>query len=99
MSKINAFQNKQLKLNNISKATLERLQTTFKAFIEDIFGLQAEESNNDEVLNNVVNILIEMRKDARTNKDWAASDKIRDGLAAAGIQLKDGADGTTWSLS
>jgi cysteinyl-tRNA synthetase len=98
MSKINAFQNKQLKINNISKATLERLQQTFKIFIEDIFGLQVEESNNDAVLDNVLNILIEMRKDARTNKDWAASDKIRDGLAAAGIQLKDGADGTSWSL-
>jgi cysteinyl-tRNA synthetase len=85
-------------LNHISKATLARLQHTFKIFIEDIFGLQVEESNNDEVLDNVLNILIEMRKDARTNKDWAASDKIRDGLAAAGIQLKDGADGTSWSL-
>ncbi len=98
MSKVNAFQNKQLKLNHISKATLKRLQDTFKIFIEDIFGLQVEESNNDAVLDNVLNILIEMRKDARTNKDWAASDKIRDGLAAAGIKLKDGADGTTWSL-
>jgi cysteinyl-tRNA synthetase len=98
MSKINAFQNKQLKINHISKATLERLQHTFKIFIEDIFGLQVEESSNDEVLDNVLNILIEMRKDARTNKDWAASDKIRNGLAEAGIQLKDGAEGTSWSL-
>jgi cysteinyl-tRNA synthetase len=98
MSKINAFQNRQLKINNISKATLERLQNTFKVFIEDIFGLQVEESSNDEVLDNVINILIGMRKDARTNKDWAASDKIRDGLAEAGIQLKDGAEGTNWSL-
>jgi cysteinyl-tRNA synthetase len=74
------------------------LQNTFKVFIEDIFGLQVEESSNDEVLDNVINILIGMRKDARTNKDWAASDKIRDGLAEAGIQLKDGAEGTNWSL-
>ena len=98
MAKVNAFQNKQLKLNHISKATLARLQDTFKVFIEDIFGLQVEESNNDEVLDNVLQVLIEMRKTARTNKDWAASDKIRDGLAAAGIQLKDGAEGTSWSL-
>lgn len=98
VAKINAFKNRQLKINHISKATLERLQTTFKAFIEDIFGLQAEEANNDEVLDSVLQVLIEMRKEARTNKDWAMSDKIRDELMAAGIQLKDGKEGTSWSL-
>ena len=98
VAKINAFKNRQLKINSISIVTLERLQTTFKAFIEDVFGLQAEEANNDEVLDNVLQVLIEMRKAARANKDWAMSDKIRDELMAAGIQLKDGKDGTSWSL-
>ncbi|MFK7947532.1 MAG: cysteine--tRNA ligase [Saprospiraceae bacterium] len=98
VAKVNAFKNRQLKINSISKITLERLQTTFKSFIEDVFGLQVEEANNDEVMDNVLNILIEMRKAARANKDWAMSDKIRDELMAAGIQLKDGKDGTSWSL-
>ena len=44
-------------------------------------------------------MLITMRKDARDNKDWALSDKIRDDLAALGIQLKDGKDGTTFSIN
>ena len=49
-------------------------------------------------MDNVLQVLIEMRKAARANKDWAMSDKIRDELAEAGIQLKDGKDGTSWSL-
>ena len=40
-----------------------------------------------------------MRKDARDNKDWALSDKIRDELLGLGIQLKDGKDGTTFSIN
>ena len=44
-------------------------------------------------------ILIQLRKEARENKDFATSDKIRDQLAALGIQLKDGKDGTTFSTS
>ena len=44
-------------------------------------------------------MLIGMRKDARDNKDWALSDKIRDELAALGVQLKDGKEGTTFSVN
>ena len=44
-------------------------------------------------------MLIEMRKEARDNKDWAMSDKIRDELADFGIQLKDGKEGTTFSIN
>ena len=98
VAKINAFKNRQLKINNISIETMKRLQTTFDTFIKDVFGLVAEEANNDEILDNVLQVLIEMRKTARANKDWAMSDKIRDELMAAGIQLKDGKDGTSWSL-
>lgn len=95
-SKINGFVNRQLKINNISQATLARLQKEFKAFITDVLGLKMEEANNDEVLDNVVQVLIEMRNTARANKDWAESDKIRNELAEAGIQLKDGKEGTAW---
>ncbi len=96
-AKINAFQNRQLKINSISQATLERLKKTFQTFIEDILGLKEEEGNTDELIDGIVGVLIRMRKDARTNKDWAMSDKIRDELIEAGIQLKDSKDGTTWS--
>lgn len=98
VTKINSFKNGQLKLKNIKKATLERLQKTFKAFVEDIFGLQEEQNQDNKALDGVVNILIAMRKQAREKRDWATSDKIRNELKAIGIQLKDGKDGTSWEL-
>lgn len=97
VAKINAFQNRQLKINSISKTTLERLKKIFSTFIEDVLGLQEEEGNTDELIDGIVNVLIRMRQDARADKNWALSDKIRDELIEAGIQLKDSKDGTTWS--
>ena len=46
-----------------------------------------------------MNMLIEMRNEARANKNWALSDEIRDKLLDVGIQLKDGKDGTTFTLN
>jgi len=51
-----------------------------------------------EKLENVVNLLIDMRNTARANKDFAMSDQIRDQLTALGIQLKDGKDGTSFTI-
>lgn len=55
--------------------------------------------DSSEKINGVVELLIKLRKEARENKDWALSDQIRDELIALGIQLKDGKDGTTFSLN
>ena len=57
------------------------------------------EQNASEKLNGVVEMLIKMRKEARDNRDWVLSDKIRDELAVLGIQLKDGKEGTTFSIN
>jgi len=57
------------------------------------------EENACDKLNGVVEMLIKMRKEARDNRDWALSDKIRDELAGLGIQLKDGKEGTTFSVN
>ena len=74
--------------------------TTINAFVFDVLGLEDEKSasDNTEKLDGVVNMLIEMRKQARDNKDFAMSDQIRDQLVALGIQLKDGKEGTTFSV-
>ena len=71
---------------------------TMTGFIYDVlaFGNVKPEGNNDKI-EGIVNMLIGMRNDARTNKDFALSDQIRDQLTALGIQLKDGKDGTTFS--
>ncbi|WP_339611579.1 cysteine--tRNA ligase [uncultured Planktosalinus sp.] len=84
----------------ITQKDLEDLKVTLQAFIFDVLGLQGSStaSMNTDKLSNTINLLIQLRNEARANKDFAMSDKIRDELAAIGIHLKDGKDGTTFSL-
>ncbi|SNR30782.1 cysteinyl-tRNA synthetase [Maribacter sedimenticola] len=84
----------------ITKEDKEELEQTLYAFIFDVLGLENKSSSDadSEKLGGVVELLIQLRKEARENKDFATSDKIRDQLSALGIQLKDGKDGTTYSL-
>ena len=97
--KINGLKDGHLSLAEVSAATLERLKKIFNDFIFDIFGLQdeMEQSNGDGTLDGLMQLVIDLRQNARATKDWGTSDKIRDGLAALKIQLKDGKDGTDWS--
>ncbi len=83
---------------SISQADLDNLKHTLTTFVFDILGIQNEEAtaNNSDKLNGVVEMLIKMRNEARANKNWAMSDQIRDELAAIGIILKDGKEGTTF---
>jgi cysteinyl-tRNA synthetase len=73
---------------------------TMQAFVFDVLALEDVKSSNDSntKLEGVIEMLIAMRNDARANKDFAMSDHIRDQLIALGIQLKDGKDGTTFTL-
>ncbi len=86
----------------ITKDDLELFKTTIYQFTFDILGLvnvtKAVDTTTDK-LSAAVELLIQLRQDARANKDFALSDKIRDELAAKGIQLNDGKEGTTFSLS
>lgn len=80
----------------ISAAELDNLKQLMTDFVTDIFGLKDEESSNTE-LNDVLAMVIDIRKSAKENKDYATSDKIRIGLQDIGIQLKDSKEGTTWN--
>lgn len=91
-----SWKNEQLSISSISKETFELLVTTFNNFVSDIFGLKSEKANDDSKMNGLMELLISLRKEARTKKDFATSDKIRDDLQKAGIQLKDGKEGTSW---
>ena len=74
-------------------------KSIFNTFIFDVLGLENVTAiDSSEKLNNVVELLINMRNEARVNKNWELSDQIRDQLAEAGVKLKDGKDGTTFSL-
>ena len=87
---------------SITSADAKELEETLHAFIFDVLGLEAatalENNQDSERLANVVELLIQLRAKARANQDFATGDKIRDELAANGIQLKDSKEGTTFSL-
>ncbi|KAK6024547.1 ABC transporter, ATP-binding protein [Ostertagia ostertagi] len=89
----------QISLKALSAATFQLLLTTFKTYIEDILGLQALQTEQSDTLDKVMSLLIDIRKDARTRKDFATSDQIRNQLAAAGIALKDEKDGSVSLLA
>lgn len=83
----------------ISTKDLEELKTTLNAFIFDVLGLQKIEENNNEKLDQTLQVLIELRNQARKSKNFELSDQIRDKLLAEGIELKDGRDGTSYVLN
>lgn len=95
-AKIFSWKNEQLPLSSISKETFELLVSTFNNFVTNIFGLKNEKLNDDSKMNGLMELLISLRNDARGKKDFATSDKIRNDLQKAGIQLKDGKEGTSW---
>jgi cysteinyl-tRNA synthetase len=80
----------------IDKANLELLQQVMHTFIGDVLGLKDEKAANDE-LPKVMDFIINLRSEAKINKDYATSDKIRIGLQEIGFQLKDSKEGTTWN--
>ena len=83
----------------INEADLAELKEVFKLFIEDILGLQTESgSGSNEAYKKAIDLLLEMRLEAKRNKDWATSDKIRNELTALGFAIKDTKDGFEWSL-
>ncbi len=92
----------QMKTNKASLTTedLALLKSKMEAFAYDVLGLMDDASDNkSDKLGGAVELLIKLRKEARENKDWALSDQIRDELAELGIQLKDGREGTTFSVN
>jgi len=87
---------------NINEATLEKLKQQLLRFTQEVLGLRLQLSSadgNTDALKKTVALLIELRDKARNNKDFATSDRIRDGLTDAGIQLFDGKEGTTFKLN
>jgi cysteinyl-tRNA synthetase len=92
---INGIKGGQVAADALSAGTHTLMQDTFKTWLEDILGLQPLQMKEDSgVLDRVLSLLIEIRKDARARKDWATSDQIRNQLAEAGVLLKDEKDGS-----
>lgn len=83
---------------SISADDRQLLKQFFSSFLIDILGLKEEEKGNEGLVDELMQLIIDLRKDARTKKDFATSDIIRDRLKEAGIQLKDGKEGTSYVM-
>ena len=87
----------------IDAADLEELKSTISTFAYDILGLRADVSAGDgkreEAFGKVVDMVLELRKQARSEKNWAVCDQIRDALKEAGFDVKDTKDGCVWKLN
>jgi len=97
---INSIKDKLVPVTSLSTSTFDLLLTKMKLFLEDIFGLKSVTEADNEKLKDVMDLLIEIRKEARSRKDFVTSDKIRNQLAEIGIHLKDEKDGSiSWAIS
>ena len=84
----------------VSAEDLNELNDVFHLFVEDILGLivENEASSGNEAYKKAIDLLLNMRLDAKKNKDWATSDKIRNELTALGFEIKDTKDGFEWKI-
>ncbi len=98
-SRINDMKSGNIALNKVSAAVFDEFKKAYIGFMEDALGLREEAPGDDKLLDGTIRVLIELRKKARVDKNFALSDKIRDDLKAIGVQLKDGKDGEiTYSI-
>jgi len=97
---INSIKDGLIAVSAISTATLAAMQQQFTIFIEDIFGLKNVNAESNTALQGVMQLVVEMRKEAKLKKDYATSDKIRNQLTTLGIEIKDEKDGSiSWNMS
>ena len=84
----------------ISAKDLKVIQQKFNEFVFDILGLEINNNSdsNSDKLDSAISLLIELRNEARLNKNYALSDKIRDDLSKGGISLNDSNNETTYSI-
>ncbi len=97
---INAVKDGKERLN---KEDLQQLQNSFDTFVGELFGLAGSFSQQDtksqDVINGLMDLMLELRQEARKNKDWATADKLRDRLKELNIAVKDGKDGASWEYT
>lgn len=93
VSVINSIKDKHIAADSLQSSTIAFLQAQLRLFVEEIFGLKSDRSDNSGKLDGVLQLLIDIRKEAKRRKDFVTSDKIRNELAALGVQLKDEKDG------
>lgn len=88
------------KKSTLTQADIDLLKQIYQHFVFDVMGLKKEEESgkSNKALEKVMALILDLRAKAKANKDFATSDEIRNKLTEANIQVKDGKEGTTWSL-
>ena len=94
---VNSIKDKSLTVN---ADDLQTLRTLFTEVLHDVLGLEDEaaESGSEALVDGLIGMIVDVRKQAKAAKDWAASDRIRDELKALGVQIKDTKDGCEWTI-
>lgn len=83
----------------INAKELEELNKLFDDWFTNVLGLLDEQSSNMmPTIEGLVKMIIDLRKEARDNKDWKKSDELRDELSALGVKIKDGKEGVSWTI-
>ena len=84
---------------SLNDSDLERLKDLYKTFVTDILGLvSTKESSGNNLTNEVMELVLKLRGNAKKNKDFNTADLIREELNKSGIQIKDGREGTSWEV-
>ena len=88
------------KEEKMTQADIDALKQLMQDFVFDVLGLidESSTSGNTEVVSGLMDLIIDIRQQARENKDWTTSDLIRDRLKAAGVEVKDTKDGVEWRI-
>ena len=94
---VNSAKDGQIKLNQGDREILEFL---FQDILKDVLGIidETSDDSSQKVISGLMEMIIDVRKEAKANKDWATSDKIRDSLKALGVNIKDTKEGCEWSI-
>ena len=93
-SRINDIQSGTIQISSIDSQVFSEFSNTYAGMMREVLGFSEESGQDSGLLEGTIELLIELRKKAKADRDYPLSDKIRDDLKAIGVQLKDGKDGS-----
>ena len=95
---MNNFKSGNIKTGHLSNSTYDDLIKHYQGFITEVLGLKEEQEGDNQLVDGVMSLLIQLRNDAKVAKNYALTDKIRDDLKTMGVTLKDGKEGTEYTI-
>ena len=82
----------------LTKEDIKVLSDIFDTFVTTILALKEEEESNNDLSNDIMDIILQIRSSAKSNKDWTTADLIRDELKKLNIEVRDGSEGSSWEI-